>query len=378
MKCTKCNAENPNGVIFCMNCGALVQEAEQKLSRTSSETIVEGEDRAAYTQSDEVQQPYGQPNGNQPGADANAYGNAYSPNNAPKKDNDNADNGDGHKADRIAMVIFIVIGCILLLAANIMSLVQTAVNGDNIGKMAEKIDIENIENGIVDDLTGGEELSKWIYKKLPPKRREAYNVTEDNIDDILKDCKIDKFMSDMVEGYVTAIAEGRTNYCIKSDDIIDLIKDNKKAIQKHTGYNFTQKDFDEITAEIESGDLLDSFKVKELEKSMGGLYGVIRITMSKVTTIVLYVLALAMFIITAVFAGNFKAAFKPCGIMILTIGVLHVLILLIGMLVVGGIVQVLGDMIGAIILALMLPGIAEIAVGAILTAAGILLKINED
>ncbi|MDR0918316.1 MAG: zinc-ribbon domain-containing protein [Oscillospiraceae bacterium] len=143
---------------------------------------------------------------------------------------------------KVLSVFLAVILCICTLATPVLYGVSKYFNKD-LPVVVEDLNIKELSDDIDYD------LAKEIKSNLAKSDIEKYNVKEKGINNILEDAKLDT-LSKLVKQYVLAFKIGDEHYYIQPHYIIDLVDENKKAIEKGFDYELTDKDYNEIEQRI--------------------------------------------------------------------------------------------------------------------------------
>lgn len=135
--------------------------------------------------------------------------------------------------------------CILLFLTALLSCLTGAVRSsfddDTVDEMLDDIELSDFD--LLRDAKTGEnvKLSEYIYSLCDQETLDKYNLTQDDIDEVIKELEWKDFATETLSDLFNYLLRGET-YELKADDITDLIKENEELLtEKLNGFKFDYK-----------------------------------------------------------------------------------------------------------------------------------------
>lgn len=299
---------------FCRKCGVPLQENQKFCPKCGTSTIDLTENVLENHQSIQNNQPVIIPK----------FENVE-----PQKEV-NADKPKRSVSTRILSILLSILFFYFSLSAVIVGVTRMYLNEDNIQDVLSDIELDEINIGYGDD--DYISIENYILDNIDDSYINKYNLTKDTIKSILNDRDIDRQVKSYVKNYVDNLTQGENSKKLTEDDIIEILQDNAYTIYRITDYELTDKDYQDIREELESGDI--SFLVpSNLEDELDINLGVMRMLLSIITLIALIVISvLILILILKVNDWRFTYLFKYSGVTLIILGVLLVLISLAGLI----------------------------------------------
>lgn len=285
IKCTKCGTEIQEGGRFCPKCGSPVEAAPM----VSGGAV--------------PQQAPGLTESNQKGKKLTA-----------------------------SSVILSIIICLLLVllgtGTSVLFIVRQGLGEKAIESAISKVDFAEMQTSALSGSRDKDEtLPELIYDNISsnfrshmPDRREAIKA----IEDFLEEDFIQEFVAAKTSDYVTDMLKGTGDGRIEVDEIMDLLEDHKKELNKLTesGYKLTDRDFEDIENHLTRNVDLNDYKVSKLRKKTPELDMIKWIGSNLLLGILLGVcvlLAAVLFLINK----HFRRTMVYLGVSFVIIGVLN-------------------------------------------------------
>jgi hypothetical protein len=147
---------------------------------------------------------------------------------------------------------------------------------------------------LVPDAEDDESLAAYIARQIEKEYVIDVDVDEDDVQKFLEDSTIISFVAEKFSGMADDIRTDRRGSGITEDDISELMRDNKKQIEKLVGVEMTQHDIDNVLKVINEEGVLEELSAKSIRRSEPAAYFGLQVLLSDVTIIVLIVLILGM------------------------------------------------------------------------------------
>ena len=245
-----------------------------------------------------------------------------------------------------------------------------------IGALRVYLSEDNFEDVISDiDLTDinidydGEQvsISHFIFNNINDNTVKNHNITIEKIEDVLSDSTINSQIENYLIDYVQYIVNGEKSKKLTADGVIDIIKKISPQISMETGYQFTDKDYEDIRNQIDNGNM--KFLVaSNIEDTIGFDPTIIQIPFSTISLVILIILSIASLILILKCNGwKFKYLFKYAGVTIITIGTLLTCVALSGWIIsITTKIYLLSSLLSPLSLKLLIFGLGALIIGIVL------------
>jgi hypothetical protein len=283
MFCINCGIELQDGSKFCLHCGTPLKVSEKssdkipeplvsteyanvsankdenllkELTNAVEEETVNSEDNSQpeITQENtEITKPVTQETAEMPKYDSSVYTNfATQITSAPVPPvsnvsetviNDGATTLKPYKSRTVLSVVLCIFLCVFAFITPALFSVYDYLNNDvpvvieniNILELAEEADLD-----IVDE----------IKYNVPKQYLSYYNVKNSDVEETLEKVKLTEAVK-IYNGYLAAFKEGNEKYEIKPRNIVAIVEDNEKLIEKQYGYSFNENTYLKLQGRIE-------------------------------------------------------------------------------------------------------------------------------
>ncbi len=183
--------------------------------------------------------------------------------------------------------------------------------------------IENKDDDVV--------VSDIIYNMCNQEMLDRYNIDEESMKKILEETDADAFVSGKIEDYIVDLYKNDGSGKIEGQEIVDFIEENSDTIYDITGYEFTEKDYEEI--ETKSEEFLDKISLDDIEKKYNINFSLIRFLTSYyligILIFLMVVIAAILILINSLVKGN---AMRYIGIPLLNLSIFMMVSGLVGMI----------------------------------------------
>lgn len=213
-------------------------------------------------------------------------------------------------------ITLIVLSLILLLR---FSLSEDAISsvGDNLeGKVAD-IEIGFLSESIDD----GDTLADYLFDKtLRVRKQYSSYVNEDindevreSIEEVLNASFLSDFLADTISDYVSFVLYDEGKGYIKVEDIIELIEDNRKKVERLADNEVSARFLVMVDDAVRSSGILEAMDFREVEDANEGLFTTVRFCFSGIVEVILAAIALLMIVIIFVLRKDRHKAFSKTG-----------------------------------------------------------------
>lgn len=303
IKCVKCGTEISEGGRFCPNCGSPVE----------------------VVQSNAVIAPA--PAGSMPAAQTISGGEV------PKQAPGLTESKKSGKKITVASVLLSVLFSLLLIILGTGTSVFFIVR-QGLGEAAIESAVSNVKLAELPTsaLSGSkdkkETLPELIYDNISPKfqsympdRKEAIA----RIEDFLEEDFIQEFVAGKVNDYVTDILTDSGDGKIEVKEIMDLLQDHKRELNKLTqsGYQLNDRDFEDIENYLKQKDVKDAlndFKVSTLSKENRTAFDMIQWIGSNLLLGILLGVCVLLVVILFLVNRRFRRTMVYIGVSLVLIG----------------------------------------------------------
>lgn len=198
----------------------------------------------------------------------------------------------------------------------------------------QKIDYSNIELGdiLTDssfdvDIKEGDTTLDIVYETL--QKEGSVDISKYELEEIFEEATFSQYISDKLAQYSRYALTGDKPEEITPEEIVRLVRENEKVIEKATDLEITSNDLEKMEENLDTNEkeLFDSLSVKEMDQTLkdNNLKG-IQIIFSNQILIILMIFSFAALIGIIVLISrmhkNVKAPFSYVGIPVLTAGLI--------------------------------------------------------
>lgn len=192
-------------------------------------------------------------------------------------------------------------------------------NEDNLKDIISNVDLNEISINSHGEQTN---IANLLFDNMKDEFINDYNMTTEKIENIFSNNVIDKQIKSYLVDYVENVVNGEKSKKLTTDGIIKIFKNVSPEIYKEIGYQFTDKDYEDIRNQINDGNM-EFLITSGIEDFIGFDPNIIQIALSITTLIILIIISLALLIlILKVNSWRFKYFFKDIGITVIIAGIL--------------------------------------------------------
>lgn len=192
-------------------------------------------------------------------------------------------------------------------------------NEDNLKDIISNVDLNEISINSHGEQTN---IANLLFDNMKDEFINDYNMTTEKIENIFSNNVIDKQIKSYLVDYVENVVNGEKSKKLTTDGIIKIFKNVSPEIYKEIGYQFTDKDYEDIRNQINDGNM-EFLITSGIEDFIGFDPNIIQIALSITTLIILIIISLALLIlILKVNSWRFKYLFKDIGITVIIAGIL--------------------------------------------------------
>lgn len=192
-------------------------------------------------------------------------------------------------------------------------------NEDNLKDIISNVDLNEISINSHGEQTN---IANLLFDNMKDEFINDYNMTTEKIENIFSNNVIDKQIKSYLVDYVENVVNGEKSKKLTTDGIIKIFKNVSPEIYKEIGYQFTDKDYEDLRNQINDGNM-EFLITSGIEDFIGFDPNIIQIALSITTLIILIIISLALLIlILKVNSWRFKYFFKDIGITVIIAGIL--------------------------------------------------------
>lgn len=316
-KCVSCGAETLDSTNFCAMCGGSVFQPVVQEQVPANQAMEQSE--PAYTAQTVQVNPVLQEEQK-----------------ATKVKKERKPVSGGAKFLSVLCSIFLTFSLIILC---ITTLVKYSLSEESFASIGSDLEgkVADIRIGFLDEsLDEDDTLSDLVYDGAMKVRKQysAYinesinKEVADSIEDILNEPFLTEFITDTMSDYVSFILYDEGRGYIKTDDIIELIEDNSKKVERISNNEVSDRFLQMVEDGIEKSGALKSMDLRIVEEENEGLFKIIRFFFSEVLTIVLIVVSVLLIVLIFVLRRDRYKAFTKTGYALVTTGIVSLLILI--------------------------------------------------
>lgn len=220
--------------------------------------------------------------------------------------------------------VFSIILCILFfifsMSAIFVGVARLYSNEDNLKDIISDIDLNEIN--IDTDDNRSVSIADFIFNNVNKSIINNYGITKDNIENILNDSTIKNQLESYLVDYVQYIVNGEKSKKLTTDGIIKILKNLSFDVYNETGYELSDKDYEDIRNQINDGNM-EFLITSGIEDFIGFDPNIIQIAFSITALIILIIISVALLIlILKINSWRFKYFLKDTGITVIIAGTL--------------------------------------------------------
>lgn len=192
---------------------------------------------------------------------------------------------------KVAAVFCSICLAIALIVAGVLSVVTMSLSVNSISAMLQQVDLSAIT---IPNENGEEvELAEFLYDSIDEETVAKYDLTVEDFEGLLEDLEWQESASELISDFTNYITTGE-EFELKSEEVVEIIKDNEEEIAKATnGFRF---DYDKLE-EVLDEEVLKNISPAQINKSIGFDLGAITDTAFKVGGLVLWGLVALWFLL---------------------------------------------------------------------------------
>lgn len=224
--------------------------------------------------------------------------------------------------NKTAGIILSVLLTVFTLAISLLVIFKVTFSEENRADIADSFaeEITDIEIGALLGEEDDSTLDEYIYAQFPDSYQ--YFVSERDIRKLLKENFVVEFVEEKVKDYTSDLFYNNGDGKIDADEIVELLEDNRRSIEKLTNYSLTDADLKSIEKNLEKNIDWDAFELSTYAKG-NYVFAALRVAFSPAVLVILSIIACLLIIWILVICKNKKFAFSCIGISMLVTGVLN-------------------------------------------------------
>lgn len=219
----------------------------------------------------------------------------------------------------VLSIFFCVLFFIFSMSAIFVGVARLYSNEDNLKDIISDVDLNEISINSHGEQTN---IANLLFDNMKDEFINDYNMTTEKIENIFSNNVIDKQIKSYLVDYVENVVNGEKSKKLTTDGIIKIFKNLSPEIYKEIGYQFTNKDYEDIRNQINDGNM-EFLITSGIEDFIGFDPNIIQTALSITTLIILIIISLALLIlILKVNSWRFKYLFKDIGVTVIIAGIL--------------------------------------------------------
>lgn len=220
----------------------------------------------------------------------------------------------------VLSIILCILFFIFSMSAIFVGVARLYSNEDNLNDIISDIDLNEIN--IDTDDNRSVSIADFIFNNVNKSIINNYGITKDNIENILNDSTIKNQLESYLVDYVQYIVNGEKSKKLTTDGIIKILKNLSFDVYNETGYELSDKDYEDIRNQINDGNM-EFLITSGIEDFIGFDPNIIQIAFSITALIILIIISVALLIlILKINSWRFKYFLKDTGITVIIAGTL--------------------------------------------------------
>lgn len=232
----------------------------------------------------------------------------------------------GQKAIAVTLCLFMTVVAGL---ASLVLLLRASVSEDALETaMSRVFDEEDLADLQIGELVGAKKddttIAEYVYSMLDEQSQTQ--ISEKEIEELLNESFVQDFMTEKMSDYLSDALYDNKKGKIKTEEIMELLKDNDKKIQKLTGIPMSEVNLREVENYIEDNDILKEVKLSAYTREYKSEFSTLRFFFSDKLRLVL--IALGILLLAGVFLV-LPDRVKACGyvgIVFIVVGCMNMLV----------------------------------------------------
>lgn len=220
----------------------------------------------------------------------------------------------------VLSIILCILFFIFSMSAIFVGVARLYSNEDNLKDIISDIDLNEIN--IDTDDNRSVSIADFIFNNVNKSIINNYGITKDNIENILNDSAIKNQLESYLVDYVQYIVNGEKSKKLTTDGIIKILKNLSLEVYIETGYQLSDKDYEDIRNQINDGNM-EFLITSGIEDFIGFDPNIIQMAFSITALIILIIISVALLIlILKINSWRFKYFLKDTGITVIIAGTL--------------------------------------------------------
>ena len=240
-------------------------------------------------------------------------------------------NKKGKKISAGSVILSIFISLLLIIlgtGTSALFIVRQGLGETAIESAVSKVDFTEVQTSALSGSRDkNETLPEFIYDNISsnfrsymPNRREAIK----DIEKFLEEDFIQEFVAAKTSDYVTDMLKGTGDGKIEVEEIMELLEDHKKDLNKliQSDYKLTDRDFEDIEYHLTRNVDLDDFTVSELRKDNRTTFDAIKWVGSNLVLGILFGVCVLLAVVLFIIHKRFRRTMVYLGVSIILVGIL--------------------------------------------------------
>ena len=196
-------------------------------------------------------------------------------------------------------VIISILAVIFLTGFNIIFSARIGLSGDIIENSAKNLRNETLLNYTID---GEKTVASAMYEGLDNSFCNQRGIAEKDFKAFLEKSDLNEFIAENLGKYSAYIVQGTEKRppSVTAEDIVEFVKDNKKASEAEFGFVLKDGDYDRLGEAVVDNGMVEALSIEEWGYSAGFYVGNLRFAFSFITIGMIFALVIVLFIWIAI------------------------------------------------------------------------------
>lgn len=110
-----------------------------------------------------------------------------------------------------------------------------------------------------------EALVEWLYDTLKAQHGDELTVTKEQMESFLDQSGTKDFLTDKISSYMDDFINGTSNTTITTEEVVELIKENKALVEQELGVTMDPQAWDQVIDFVEQSDIGEVIRTEVIE-----------------------------------------------------------------------------------------------------------------